>query len=58
MVDEVKCKLEMQLYNYSTAMDGAIKQIELVLRSNQVGELASAHLKQLRDSLVEVMHNE
>ena len=58
MVDEEKCKLEMQLYNYSMAMNGAIKQIEMVLRSNQIGELAAAHLKGLRDSLVEVMRNE
>lgn len=47
-----------KLMDIGTAIDQAIGQIELVLRSGQVGELAAAHLKGVRDTLQEAMYND
>ena len=55
MADKENTRLNDRLVEINTVMDQAIKQIELVVRSGQVTELASAHLRQVRDELKGVM---
>ena len=45
MAEKENTRLNDRLVEINTVMDQAIKQIELVLRSGQVTELASAHLR-------------
>ena len=51
MADKENTRLNDRLVEINTVMDQAIKQIELVLRSGQVSELASVHLRQACDEL-------